>query len=107
MKEFDNIDEVKILSRCPACNTRYNQESVLVVEEKSNGNLLHVHCKKCKSSMVAVIFSNSMGINSITLVTDLNSNDFVKFKDKEPIKIDDVMDLHFSLCSKNNMFDFQ
>ena len=107
MKEFDNIDEVKILSRCPACNAPYNQESVFVVEEKSNGNLLHVHCKKCKSSMLAVIFSNSMGINSITLVTDLSSNDFVKFKDKEPIKIDDVIDLHYLLGSRNNIFDFQ
>lgn len=107
MNEFDNIDEVKILSHCPACNARYNPENVEVVEEKSNGNLLHVQCRKCKSSVVAVIFSNNMGINSITLVTDLNSKDLVKFKDKKPVSTNDVLDLHALLNSRNNIFDFE
>lgn len=100
MKNFEPIDGVKILSNCPICNSRYRADEIRVIEEMGNGHMLHMQCKKCKSCLVAIIFSNNMGINSVTLITDLNSQDVIKFKDKEPISIDDVIDMHLLLSKK-------
>lgn len=103
MKEFEYIDGVKILSNCPICNSHYHANEIHVIEENSNGHLLHVQCKKCKSCVIAVVVTNNMGVNSITLITDLDSNDVLKFKNSDPISINDVLDLHKGLVGNKNL----
>lgn len=96
----DNIDNTKVFSTCPICGTKYYSADAKILEEKDNGHLVHIQCKKCKSSVVALILASGVGVSSVSLVTDLTSEDVLKFKDSEPIRYDDVIDLHQSL--KNN-----
>lgn len=99
---FDNI---KVISACPACGNKYYSGDAKILEEKESGHLVHIQCKRCKSSVVALILSNGMGISSISLVTDLTSDDVLKFKDRIAITTDDVIDSHIML--KNNEIDFR
>lgn len=105
MKYFEPIDGVKILSNCPVCNSRFHSDEIQVIEEKTNAHLLHIQCKKCKSCLVAVVFANSMGVNSITLVTDLMRQDVVKFMSKKPVSLNDVIDLHIALSQNDVALD--
>jgi hypothetical protein len=103
MKEYEYIDGVKILSNCPICDSRYHANEMRVIEENSNGHLLHIRCHKCKSCVIAVVISNNMGVNSVTLITDLGSSDFVKFKNSDPISVNDILDLHSGLIGDNKL----
>ncbi len=93
----NNIDGVKLMSLCPVCNAKYHSSEMKILEEKSNGHLIHVQCKKCKSCVIAVVYAHNAGVSSVCLITDLMSNDVVKFKDKNPFCINDVIDLHVYL----------
>lgn len=85
---------LKLISYCPLCNARYSTMSAKILEEKEGAHLIHLECRNCGSSIVALIFTGGMGISSVGLVTDLTSEDVIKFKNAQDINSDDVIALH-------------
>lgn len=99
-QEFDKnfFDEsLKLIAYCPLCNQRYNPQEAKVIDKEENACLIHVRCRKCYSSIVAVLLSTGFGISSAGLITDLNSDDLIKFKDAKSVTVDDVIDFHVAL----------
>jgi uncharacterized protein (DUF983 family) len=102
MSKFDIKKIVAWLSqilRCPVCGQRYNLDKTRVIEGDDKptigGNLLvHTDCEKCKSSVMFSIAIDGPEIFTIATVTDLTSQDTVKFKDQEPITMDEVLATH-------------
>lgn len=94
------FESIKVISVCPSCGAKYNITQAKILEERENGHLLHIQCKKCKSSVVSLILSNNYGVSSVSLVTDLSSEDVLKFKDREPVTPDDILDVHMFLLDK-------
>ncbi|MEK7158588.1 MAG: hypothetical protein AAB733_03395 [Patescibacteria group bacterium] len=87
-------DGLKLVSYCPLCNTRYNPLLAKVVEENDEAHLIHIECRNCGSSIVALVLTGTMGISSVGLVTDLTSEDVQRFKGGNEVTVDDVIDLH-------------
>ena len=96
----DNMDNIKVISNCPICNSKYYSSEAKILAEKNNGHLVHIQCKKCKSSVIALILASGVGVSSISLVTDLTPEDVMKFKDSAPISLDQIVDLHTILTHK-------
>jgi len=81
---------LKLLSCCPVCSEEYQPFQASIVEEKADAQLVHIQCRKCQSSIVALIVDGQLGLTSVGLITDLSSEDVERFKDAPPLTEDDV-----------------
>ena len=97
----DNLENLKIISRCPVCNAKYNTTEIRVLDEKENSYLVYIQCRRCQSSVLAVILANQLGISSVGLVTDLIGEDVIKFKDQVGVTCDDAIYIHEQLKIRN------
>ncbi len=102
---FSN-ESIRLVSYCPLCNTQYNPLSAKIVEERDDAHLLHIKCKKCSSSIVALVLSSGMGISSVGLITDLSEEDVVRFKNGKRISSDDVLNLYSFLRSSSDVIKY-
>ena len=87
-----SLDNLRVISYCPLCNTHYNPSEAKVLEEKDGAHLIHVECNKCHSSIVAVIITGGIGVSSVGLITDLTSNDVIRFKNEDSVTDDHVIE---------------
>lgn len=87
-------DALRLISYCPLCESSYNPLRARVLEEKDDAHLLHIQCAACGSSVVALLFTSGAGPTSIGLVTDLTSDDVLRFKDQSVVGVDEVISLH-------------
>ncbi|MBI4133411.1 hypothetical protein HY478_02245 [Candidatus Uhrbacteria bacterium] len=90
-------DGLKLISFCPLCETHYNPMEAQLVGEEDNSHLLHITCRKCANSMLALVLISPAGVSSVGLITDLSYNDVVKFKRASEVAVDDVLEAHAAL----------
>jgi len=101
---MNNQDQLKIISNCPVCDSRNFPSQIKVLQEKDNSHLLYVQCRRCKSRVIVLITAHQNGISSVGLLTDLSSDEVLKFSTQEPINHDDVLELYDSLFEKKEKF---
>jgi hypothetical protein len=87
-------DGLKLVSFCPLCEAHYNPMEAQIVGEADDSHLLHITCRKCQNSIIALVLISSGGVSSVGLVTDLNFDDVLKFRDAADISDDDVLEAH-------------
>ena len=95
-------EEIKLIARCPLCEADLNSVKAKVVEYKDDLDLVHIQCHKCKGFILALVLKTGTGLSSIGLITDLDFNDVLRFKDKEKISINQVINIYQAL-EKNNL----
>lgn len=94
---FYPSESLRLISYCPICNTHYNPLAAQVLEERDDAHLIHVECRKCGSSIVALVLTGGIGISSVGLVTDLSGEEVLKFRNRESVRADDVLAMHQAL----------
>ncbi len=87
-------DTLKLVSYCPVCHYHYDPFEAKILEESRGAHLIHVRCSRCNSAIVALIMTNSIGVSSVGLVTDLDGSEIVKFKDYQRISGDEVLEFY-------------
>lgn len=95
-------DNPTLITHCPVCSQRYDPLEARILEEGENAHLVYISCRDCKSSILAVIVANNMGISSLGLITDLSSDNVMDFKSSKSISVDDVIEVH-QLLSKEKV----
>lgn len=95
-------DQLRLISSCPLCHTHYNPWQTRILEERDDAHLIYLQCRKCGSAVVAVVLTGWFGVSSIGVVTDLTSEDVLRFKQSAPISADDVLDVHELLSYTGN-----
>lgn len=80
----------RLMAHCPLCQARYQPNLAKVIAEKEDAYLLHVPCAKCHSAIVALIFANTFGVNSVGVLTDLTSDEVLTTQHRR-IEADDVL----------------
>jgi hypothetical protein len=98
---FSNQDHLKIISNCPVCDSRNFPAQIKLLNENDVSHLLHIQCRKCKSCIIVLITSGPQGVMSMGLLTDLKSDEVLKFSKGQSISADDVLDIHELLESKS------
>lgn len=84
-----------MISYCPLCETAYNPMEARILDEKEDGHLLHIRCKKCWNSILALVLVSNAGVSSVGLVTDLVFEDVQKFREgAAEVTVDDVLEAH-------------
>lgn len=84
----------KLLSVCPHCRAKYEQLDTAIITESKDAELVHVKCRSCQGSLVALLFSTGPLISSIGLVTDLSQEDVVRFQQAKEVSEDDLLACH-------------
>ncbi len=90
-------DGLRLVSYCPVCETRYNPMEANLLGEDGETRLLHVQCRKCQHSILALVLVNQVGASSVGLLTDLTYEDVLKFRTNRLVSINDVIDVHSAL----------
>ena len=90
-------DGLRMISYCPLCETSYNPMEARVIDEQDDKHLMHIRCKKCAHSILALVLVSGTGVSSMGLLTDLTFDDVLKFRESQPITIDDVIAFHHVL----------
>ncbi len=85
---------LKLINYCPVCQNRYDRPEAKILEESDGSCLIHLKCRRCGSSVVALVVANVFGVTSIGLITDLASEEVLKFKNAEPVGTDEVIAAH-------------
>lgn len=99
-------DHQALITHCPVCGLRYNPLEAKVVEEVNNAHLIHIKCRHCQATILAVVFISSLGVSSVGIVTDLESDEIIKFKSAKPINCDDVIEIHQLLNRQKVLIDY-
>jgi len=94
-------ESIKILSNCPVCNQPYNSFEIKILQESAEAHLLYIKCRHCLSSLVALLTFGAYGINSLALITDLNSRE-ISDMTKRAISSDELLESYDRL--KNSEF---
>lgn len=87
-------ESLRIISYCPVCDTSYNPMEARVIDERDDTHLMHIRCKKCAHSILALVHVSGTGVSSMGLLTDLTFDDVLKFRTAERITTDDVIEFH-------------
>ncbi|MEK7620000.1 MAG: hypothetical protein AAB413_02045 [Patescibacteria group bacterium] len=92
---------LKLVSFCPVCETRYNPMEARLLGEQGETHFLHVQCRKCQHSILAIVLVNQVGASSVGLLTDLSYDDVVRVKSGAWVSVDDVIEVHELFQSAN------
>lgn len=85
---------LKLVSFCPVCESRYNSMEARLLGEQGETRLLHVQCRKCQHSILALVLVNQAGASSMGLLTDLSYEDVIGMRAQRTVSLDDVIDVH-------------
>lgn len=88
---------LKLVKECPVCSTRYTTRRAQIVEQTEAGYLIYFSCIHCNSSLLANITEMPFGLVGSAMLTDLELNEVQKFKNSEPVTVDDVLEVHQKL----------
>lgn len=100
-------ENIKMLSTCPVCKAKYPKASSFILDDNKEANLVYLKCQNCSSSVVALLYLNGFGVNTIGLVTDLSGSDVMRIKNKKKVTADNIIDLYNKLenDSVNQIFN--
>ena len=87
-------DQLQIISNCPICNSQNFPAQIRVLQERENAHLLHIRCRKCHSCLLVLVTFSPQGLASMGLLTDLNSDEVIRFSQGKPVSTADVLELY-------------
>lgn len=88
---------IKVVSRCPLCDSPYDNLDTRILGEDGETRLLHIRCQKCSNALLALILISQGAVSSVGLITDLSYEDVLRFQKGKMISTNDVIDMHTAL----------
>lgn len=82
----------------------YSNQEVRLLGERGPTRLFHCSCHACGHAMLAIILETQGSISSVGVVTDLEVQDAMRFRDAKPITDDDCIRAHRALEEESLAF---
>lgn len=83
-----------LMKACPACATKYTNESVNVISTGERGALVSMACPGCKLAILIMITSMPFGLVGTGLPTDCMPQEIERFMQTGEVTVDDVLEVH-------------
>lgn len=95
------FNDLENIIHCPACGERYPQGAGRVVNRKGSVALLHICCQKCRNRALTMIKPDGETgrIMAMGMLTDLDSDEAMKFMKRKPITVDEALEMSEKLES--------
>ncbi|HRH23896.1 MAG TPA: hypothetical protein PK295_04705 [Candidatus Magasanikbacteria bacterium] len=87
----------KVMRECPVCTTGFEPEQIRTVESIKGSHVLHATCPVCSNSLIFLVGSTQLGIGLIGMVSDLTYEDSVRFRKKESLTEDELIECYQAL----------
>lgn len=68
-----------------------------MISGERSARWLHITCVACGSSFMAVVVTEHGGVSSVGMLTDLNYEDAIRFRNEHAVSADDCLLLHRTL----------
>jgi hypothetical protein len=81
-------------SQCAFCSSSLEPLEAKLLDDRGERKLIHVNCRRCEHSMLAIVSVSEKGIFSIGMLTDCSPDDAMRFKSAGPISSDEVLHAH-------------
>ncbi len=88
---------------CAVCGHHFGVSDILVLGRRDEQWALRVYCRECRAQALILATMNDTG-GADPVYTDLLPDEWDRFKDAKPIKIDDVITVHDFMCSYQGDF---
>jgi hypothetical protein len=82
------------LSHCPMCESSRHLSGARLLSEEGGRHLFYVQCAQCKSALLVLVFSDTRGTSSLSLLTDLSPDDVEHSWSQPSVNADDVLAFH-------------
>ncbi len=107
MENFDKFpyfsdEDVRMIAYCPFCESDLNPVKAKIIDDRDDGQLIHIQCNNCHGFILALLTKTVSGLSSIGLITDLTFDDVFQFKNKPKLRADDIIDIHQAWASKKS-----
>ena len=99
-------ERLKMVTSCPVCKTTVDSLNARIVETYQDAHLVHITCKKCRNTLLAVVALSANETQSVGLVTDLSYEDVLRFSNAQAVVIEDVMSTHLFFEKKGWALEF-
>lgn len=86
--------DLRVLTACPFCSVHYTMRAARVLAQKDDAHVVHIECRNCGGSIIALILAGNPGPQSVGVVTDLRREEVAKFSNNLRVSDDDVIELH-------------
>ncbi|MBT5338791.1 hypothetical protein HN858_02010 [Candidatus Falkowbacteria bacterium] len=97
---FEQFKNSKLIAECPVCKKKQFPATIKMIEETDQGQMLHIECKSCHGAVVVLLSTSEQGINLVGVLTELNSEEIIKFIHRGPLVSDDLLDFYKKLQAK-------
>jgi hypothetical protein len=91
---MDHANSQKIIGHCPLCHSAYGDAGVKLLGENGPMRLFHCTCASCGHAVLAVIVENLGSVSSVGMVTDLEIQDALRFKDAKSVSSEECIQTH-------------
>lgn len=95
---------LKLISHCPVCGRDYKSEAGKLFSNESDARFVHFTCNHCQSNFMAMVMILPKGTSTVGMVTDLSLKDVQKFHKMLPLTIDETIEGHKFINSKDFKF---
>ena len=89
----------KVMRECPVCTYEFDAEHIRTVESREGSHVLHASCPSCQNSLIFLVGTTQLGIGLIGMVSDLTYDDTVRFRHKEALTDDQMIECYQALTS--------
>lgn len=98
------FEKLRLMRKCPFCEYDYDAKKVVVLEENNESSLVHVTCSDCNSSILHIVLSTQIGLNTMGIITDLTAEEVMRLKHSPGITEDTLLGFHKYITNSNNSF---
>lgn len=96
---------LRLIQKCPVCNHDYLEGKIQILEEADSSFLAYLTCGHCHSSLIVRVMTLPHGMVGNAILTDLSSNEVIKFADGEVLSSNEVLDVHQELSKGGSFLD--
>lgn len=95
-----------VLARCAVCQSDFEQNDIITLEDQDQKTTFHVTCHKCGTSSIIFISMSQSGVTGLGVATDLNKEEAVRMFGRDAVSADEVIDMYQIISRhKGNMSD--
>ncbi len=89
----------KVMRECPLCTHELVAEHIRTVESREGSHVLHARCPACSNSLIFLVGTTQVGIGLIGMISDLTYDDALRFRRKEAITDDQMIECYQAITS--------
>ena len=101
INNFNPSQNLRLIKKCPICNTDYIQSQMQVLDESEFGVLTYITCRSCGANLLTKFASLPQGLIGNAILTDLEPQEVMSFASMSDLTADEVLEIQQNFMGKD------